>query len=84
MKELDLAKRQGKHGQMLQLIQQATTEGLFSAEELLQLSDLCRAAPGAHLPAAKAALSAALQGMRSQKGLPPMNAIAEVTNSADG
>ena len=80
MKELDLTKRQGKHGQMLQLIQQARTEGLFSADELLQLSHLCRAAPCAHLPAAKAALNAALQGMRSQNGLPPMDAIAEVTS----
>ena len=76
--ELDLAKRQGRHGHMLQLIEQAKTEELFTAEGLLQLSYLCRDAPSAHLPAAKAALSAALQRMRSQKEPPPMDTFAEV------
>ena len=74
-----MARRQGKHGQMLQLIQQAKTERLFTAEELLQISHLCREVPFAHIPAAKAALSAALQCMRSQKDTPSMDMLAEVS-----
>lgn len=65
---------------MLQLIEQAKTKELLTAEELLQLSYLCRDAPCANLPAAKAALSAALQSMRLQKEPPPMDAFAEVVS----
>ena len=79
--ELDLAKRQGRHGRMLQLIEQAKTEELLTAEGLLQLSYLCQDVPCGHLPAAKAALSAALQHMRSQKEPPPMETFAEVIYS---
>ena len=75
-----MARRQGKHGQMLQLIQQAKTERLFTADELLQISHLCRVAPFAHIPAAKAALSAALQCLRSQKDSPSMDMLAEVSH----
>lgn len=77
--ELELVKRQGKHGQMLQLIERARTEGLCSAQELLQLAEQCRKAPHAHAPAVKAALSAALQRMRSQERPPPMETLAEVS-----
>lgn len=73
-----MALRQGKHGQALQLIEQARSEGLFSPDDLLQLSHLCRESPHAHLPAAKAALTAALQRMRLQKEPPCMDTLAEV------
>lgn len=65
---------------MLQLIEQAKTGELFTAEGMLQLSYLCRDAPGAAVPAAKAALSAALQRMHSQKEPLPMDAFAEVAH----
>ena len=73
-------RRQGKPGPILQLIEQAKTEGLFTAKELLQLSHLCREGPFAHQPACKAALTAALQCMRSGESSPPMDSLAEVSH----
>ena len=78
---MDLTKRLGKDWAVLQLIEQARSEELYTTEELLQLSYLCRDAPCADLVAAKAALSAALQGMRSQREPPQMDTFAEVIPS---
>lgn len=72
MQELDLVRRQRKHGQTLQLIEQAKTSSLFTADELLQLSLLFKEGP-----LAKAALTAALQYMRSGELSPPMDTLAE-------
>ena len=79
--ELDLTRRQGKQDkQLLQLIDQGKTQALFSAQELVRLSHMCRDPPFAHVPAAKAALAAALQLMRSQpQQLPPMESMASVS-----
>ena len=67
--------RQPKHGQTLQLIEQAKTSSLFTADELLQLSLLFKEGPFA-----KAALTAALQYMRSGELSPPMDTLAEVSH----
>ena len=69
--ELDLTRRQGKHGQLLQLIDRARTQALLDPEELVRLSHVCREPPCSYAPAAKAALTAALQLMRSQPQQPP-------------
>lgn len=77
---MDLTRRQGKHRQLLQLIDHARTQTLFSSEELVRLSHVCRELPFAHAPAAKAALTAALQLMRSQpQQPPPMESMASVS-----
>lgn len=60
--------------QPLRLCMQRTAQ-----QPLLQISHLCREVPFAHIPAAKTALSAALQCMRSQKDTPSMDMLAEVS-----
>ena len=77
---MDLVRRQRKPGQVLRLIEQAKTEGFFAADELLQLSHLYREGPFANHPACKAALTAALQCMRSGEVSPPMDTLAEVSH----
>ena len=68
-------RRQRKQGQTLQLIEQVKTGSLFTADELLQLSHLFTEGPFA-----KAALTAALQCMRSGEVSPPMDTLAEVNH----
>ena len=80
LQELDLAMKEGQYAQMTPLIERAKTEGLFAAEELLHIGRVCMQIPDIpHGPSAKAAFSAALQLMRSQKEPPPrMDKLAEV------
>ena len=71
--------RQGKYGQMLQLVERAKTEELFTADRFVHIGYVCLQVPRyPHARSAKAACSAALQLMRSQEEPPCMNKLAEV------
>ena len=80
LQELDLAMKESQYSQMVPLLERVKTEGIFTAEELLHISHVCLEITDIpHAPSAKAALSAALQLIRSHTvPLPYMDKLAEV------
>ena len=71
--------KESRYAQMAPLVEQAATEGLFTADELLHIGYVCLEIPRyPHAPSARVAFSAALRLMRPQKGPPCMEKLAEV------